>query len=310
LNFSPDFAWIKQRNSNRHNTLYDSVRGVTKFLISNNTAIENTDSNSITSFDSNGFSVGSMVEVNASGGTYVGWAWDAGTSTATNNDGSIASQVRANPSAGFSIVSYTGTGSTATVGHSLGVAPSLILCKSRTATVQWVVYHADLGKDKFLGLNTTDAAITSASYWGAGVTSAVFGLQNLVGGNNNGDMVAYCFAPVAGYSAISSYTGNGSTDGPFVYTGFKPKWVMYKRTDVANSWQIQDTSRDPDNPVLQRLIADASNAEYTGTSTSDTFDALSNGFKIRGSNNAINASGGTFIYAAFAENPFKTARAR
>jgi hypothetical protein len=208
LNFSPDFAWIKQRNSNRHNTLYDSVRGVTKFLISNNTAIENTDANSITSFDSNGFSVGSMVEVNASGGTYVGWAWDGGSSTVTNTDGSISSQVRANPSAGFSIVSWTATTGTQTVGHQLNDTPKLVIMKNRSTSSNWAAFNTITGSHKLLYLNLTNSQITPSE---AGPTSSVFTVSQISSttGTSGNNMIAYCLAPVEGYSAMGSYVGNG-----------------------------------------------------------------------------------------------------
>ena len=219
--------------------------------------------------------------------------------------------MRANASAGFSVVTYTGTGATATVGHGLGVAPSLILCKTRAVSVQWTVYHASLGKDIFLGLNNTDASGFFTNYWGSGVTSTVFGLQNAAGGTNNGNIVAYCFAPVTGYSAFGSYTGNGSADGTFVYTGFRPRWIIVKTTSVG-SWLMHDTSRNPYNTSILELQANQGIAEYStlGDGAGDRFDILSNGFKNRSANAGANQNGVTYIYAAFAENPFQYSRAR
>ena len=308
LAFSPDLVWIKGRSGATDHALYDTVRGATFDLVSNSTAAETTQTQGLTAFNSNGFSVGTLAKLNTNAATYAGWAWDAGSSTVTNTAGTITSQVRANASAGFSVVTYTGNGATATVGHGLGVAPSLILCKTRAVAVQWTVYHASLGKDIFLGLNNTDASFFFTSYWGSGVTSTVFGLQNAAGGNNNGNMVAYCFAPVTGYSSFGSYTGNGSTDGPFVYTGFRPRWILVKRTDGVIQWTILDTSRSPVNVADQRLFPNLSQGE-TVNGDGNT-DLLSNGFKLRNIDSAFNTNGATYIYAAFAENPFQYSRAR
>jgi hypothetical protein len=240
----------------------------------------------------------------------------------------IASTVRANPSAGFSIVSYQGDGSTSSpsVGHGLNAVPGLVIIKNRDGSQtypDWYVKHKDIGDNYNIRLNLTSGRelATGIGAWYQGgignltsssVITFVTGSQNSTGNvNSNGiNYIAYCFAPVEGFSAFGSYTGNGSTDGPFIFTGFKVRWLMYKRTDAANSWQILDTERDPANVNNLVLIADLANAESTGTGNNDQFDMLSNGFKVRSSNFAGNASGGTYIYAAFAENPFKTARAR
>jgi len=318
LAFNPDMVWSKCRNVGRSHRLSDAIRGSNVDLYTDTTASDNFyGSGSITAFTANGFNLDNSAssQYNTSGETYVSWCWDAGTSTTTINANaysagvpSITSQVRANASAGFSVVTYTGTGSTATVGHGLGVAPSLILCKSRTTTVQWVVYHASLGKDQFLGLNTTDAAITSSSYWGSGVTSTVFGLQNLAGGNNNGNLVAYCFAPVVGYSAMGSY--QASSGLPFVYLGFKPKLLLIKNiTSSSTSWRLMDSARDTFN--------DGSGAYWLKPNTSDAevderpIDFLSNGFKLRMTDGGdLNYSSDTYIYCAWAESPFNYSRAR
>jgi hypothetical protein len=307
----PDLVWTKRRDSTSNHLLIDSVRGVGLNLSTNSTSAEVTDSTYLTSFNSNGFSIGSGNYSN--GNTMVAWQWDAGTSTVTNTSGSISSQVRANASAGFSVVTYTGTGSNATVGHGLGVAPRMIIVKCRnTAGESWQVYHANLTSAAFrMRLNSTDAQDSQPTMWNSTApTSTVFSVGTASGTNaNTQTYVAYCFAQVAGYSALGSYTGNGSTDGVFVHTGFRPKYIMIKRTDTTTyQWSIWDTSRNTFNAANSNLWADSSEAETTATAY-DT-DFLSNGFKLRTSNVARNASGGTYIYMAFAESPFKFANAR
>jgi len=309
LNFSPDLVWIKNRAAVSAHRLLDTIRGATKDLYSNQTDSEQTDANSLTAFTSNGFSVGSSGGVNGNGNGIVAWAWNAGgTTDPSNTAGSITSQVRANASAGFSVVTYTGLGAgNYTVGHGLGVAPSLIICKTRALAIQWVVYHASLGANAFLGLNTTDASISSTGYWGSGVTSTVFGLQsNYAGGNNNGNIVAYCFAPVVGYSSFGSYTGNGSSDGPFVYTGFRPRYLCIKSSSFSDQWLVLDAARNTYNVVNLHLHPNLANNE----SSLDWLDFTANGFKIRTTYSTANQSSGSFIYFAFAENPFQYARAR
>ena len=311
LGFSPDFVWIKNRQVARDHRLFDVVRGATQSLQSSLTAAEVTESTSLTAFTSDGFSLGSLTAVNESTKALVAWTWDAGSSTVSNTDGSITSSVRANASAGFSVVTYS-YGNAPTVGHGLGAAPSLIIAKSRTVNVDWVVYHRSLGKDKLLVLNGTGAELSASNYWGTSEpSSTVFGtIGNNTNSNNQGDMVAYCFAPVEGYSAFGSYTGNGSADGPFVFTGFRPKFILVKRTDTTAPWVIQDSTRDFYNGYSVQLYPNNSNAEG-GPYTPEVIDYLSNGFKLRSNTaTASNGSGGTFIYAAFAEHPFKTARAR
>ena len=217
-----------------------------------------------------------------------------------------------NASAGFSVVTYTGTNvSGATIGHGLGVAPRLIIIKNRSSVEAWPVYHSSVGATKYLVLNTTAAEATSSTPWNnTAPTSTVFSLGNWNALNESGsNHVAYCWTPITGFSAFGSYTGNGSTDGPFVYTGFRPKFVMIKRTDSANNWVMFDSSRDTYNAVVNTLAADSSISESTFGSGYN-IDFLSNGFKPRNTTGAENASGGTYIYMAFAENPFKNALAR
>jgi len=312
--FQPDLVWMKSRSVTDYNLLVDSVRGVGKWLTSNSTLAEVTaDTNVLTSFNSNGFTVGadpqgSDAGWNPSGASQIAWQWKAGNGSSSNTNGSITSTVSVNATAGFSVVSYTGTGANATVGHGLGVAPSFIITKVRSASgADWGVYHSAIGATQYLLLDTTAAAASSANFWNnTAPTSSVFSVG--VGGstNNSGNtMIAYCWSAVAGFSKFGSYVGNSSTDGPFVFTNFQPRWLMIKRTDSTSDWYIFDTSRDTYNVEAATLFADTSGTETSATS----IDGLSNGFKCR-STTVVNASGATYVYAAFASNPFKNSLAR
>jgi hypothetical protein len=250
--------------------------------------------------------------VNDNGFTFARWCWDAGSSTVTNTQGSITSQVRANPSAGFSVVTYTGNSATdQTIGHGLGVVPGMVIVKSRGSTDPWVVYHTSLGATKFLYLNQTTGESIVAGYWGT-PSSTTFGIKGGGWANNSNGvaMIAYCFAPVAGYSSFGSYTGNGSADGPFVYTGFRPRWVMTKASSSTGLWNLHDTTRSNSNPTSKLLWADSSSNEVDYAGGDFTIDCLSNGFKARAATASLNSSGVTYIYYAVAENPFQYARAR
>lgn len=307
--FKPDLVWVKSRSAATDHKLTDSVRGVTKALISNTTGAETTDTQGLTAFNSNGFTVGTDTNYNNLSATYVGWQWQAGQgSTSSNTSGSITSTVSVNATAGFSVVTYTGTGANATVGHGLGVAPAMIIVKCRVnGTPNWRVWHKSLGTtDSYLGLNQTAAVASSTTVFNS-QSSTTFGIGTDPSTNSASAMVAYCWAEIAGFSKFGSYTGNGSTDGPFVYCGFRPRWVVIKRTDVAGSWYLYDTARDTYNASGLTLYPNLSNAESDGR---PALDILSNGFKIRATYLDINTSGGTFIYAAFAENPFANALAR
>ena len=308
--FSPEFLWIKKRSGSEDHKLNDIVRGVDKQLMSNRTEPEYTNTDQVRAFLSNGFTTDSSGSTNGSGATYVGWAWNAGGSTVTNTAGSITSQVRANPTAGFSIVTYTGTGANATVGHGLGVAPSMVIVKSRISAVNnWNIYNANLTSAVYKLLFTDNAETSDATSWNSTApTSSVFSLGTNTGTNANTEtFVAYCFAQVAGYSAIGKYTGNGSSDGPFIYTGFRPRFLLIKNSSTTVDWVIEDTSRDPYNIVGTEIFPNLSNAESSGNAD---LDILSNGFKIRRNSTFANGSGNTIIYAAFAEAPFKYARSR
>jgi hypothetical protein len=317
VNFQPDFVWIKSRSAAYYNTLYDSVRGsgATKSIYSNTTDAEGTFSTltNLSSFNSNGFTVGTTSSspntLNESGVTFVGWQWKAGGTAVSNTAGTITSQVSANTTAGFSVVTYTGSGSAATVGHGLGVAPSFVIVKFRTESENWYCYHESIGNTKAILLNTTGAATgASASYWNNTTpTSSVVSL----GGTTSAPYtyVMYAFAPVAGYSAFGSYTGNGSADGPFVYTGFRPRFLMVRNPAIVANWLMFDSSRDTYNPEVLFFFANSAGAEVNSSATV-ALDFVSNGFKIRQTSGNINASGNALIYMAFAENPFKYANAR
>ena len=311
----PDLVWIKARSTSSYgHYLIDAIRGVTKLLSSQDVAAEITAADVITSLNSNGFSLSNSVVSNGSGQTYVGWQWQAGqgsTTTGTGTGGITSVSYSVNTTAGFSIVTYTGSGTTGTITHGLGVAPSMIFTKTRSSAAgNWGVYHSAIGATKVLNLNNTIAATTSSAFWNnTAPTLSVFTVATSNDVNASATtMVAYCWAEIAGFSKFGSYTGNGSADGTFVYLGFKPKFLMIKRTDTTQNWIMVDTSRDTYNVANKRLFANLTSAEDTGIS--NYVDLLSNGFKCRDSNISYNASGGTYIYMAFAENPFKNANAR
>jgi hypothetical protein len=310
LRFQPDLVWIKIRSQAFDHTWVDAVRGTGKDLESSSTAAEDTRS-TVTAFGSDGFTVGTDSQVNSSGNTFVAWCWNAGGSTVINTDGTISSNVRANPTAGFSIVTYTGTGADATVGHGLGVAPAMVIVKGRSFVDNWEVYHSALPvpATDAVRLNTTGAKFTVSGYWNGGTTSSVFGISNYDQLAKSGEtFVAYCFAAVPGYSAFGSYVGNGSEpDGVFVYLGFRPRWILIKRTTQTESWILVDSVRSPVNlPTnLKYLLADTNGAEVDN---SVAYDFLSNGIKFR--NPSQNQNGATYVYAAFAENPFSYSLAR
>jgi hypothetical protein len=310
--FKPDLVWIKCRSTVNNNALFDSVRGATGQLFSNLTNAEAVGLDGFTAFNSNGFSLdnsGSGGNVNVSARTYVGWQWQAGQGTnTTNTSGSITSTVSVNATAGFSVVTYTGTGANATVGHGLGVAPAMIITKYR-GTESWAVYHRSTGNTQYLVLNATSAAASASTVWqNTSPTSTVFsvGTAGLVNTSGSPGMVAYCWAEIAGFSKFTSYVGNGSADGTFVYLGFRPKYILLKGTNVTQ-WIVEDASRSPNNVSTIALFPNLSDAEQTNRSY---IDFLSNGFKLRDSNADSNASGVTYIVAAWAENPFKNALAR
>ena len=318
LAFSPGLLWRKNRDNVESHYLVDAVRGTGAggFLSSETTAAAAgyPNSDGTFTFNSNGYTIAetnwNAGEFYFNGRTYIDWIWNAGDTTVTNTSGTISAQVRANPTAGFSVVTYTANNTAgATIGHGLGVAPSFIIVKSRSAVNSWNCYHTSLGNTKGIDLNGTGAASTNSLYWNnTSPTSSVFSVSTFTN-NSTSTYVAYCFAAVAGYSAFGNYTGNGSTDGPFVYTGFRPRFVLFKKSSAADDWIIYDTSRDTYNVASKNLYPNGSFAEDTNT-TNRAADILSNGFKIRSSATFLNLNAATFIYAAFAENPFKHSLAR
>lgn len=317
VGFQPDFVWIKNRTSTLAHVLQDAVRGTTAYLVSNTTAAENTNtaSNWFRSFNSDGFTVATLTnpggvstnEWNNTGYNYVAWNWKAGGTAVTNTAGSIASQVSVNSTAGFSIVTYTSPNTLVdeTVGHGLNATPQFIITKNRDASWNWDIYHKNLSSGYGLVFEDTGE---SAGRWSTTTpTNSVFTVKYNYEHISTNRFVAYCWAPIAGYSAFGTYTGNNATDGPFVYTGFRPRFVMIKRTPTTGNWNITDTARNPYNNTTVALRPNSTADESTvGTVY---VQPLSNGFKITNNNTDTNASS-TYIYACWAEAPFKFANAR
>jgi len=300
VGFEPSLTWLKDRDNTYSHQLVDVVRGNTKYLNSDGTDAEGTASDRVTSFDSDGFSLGSYIGTNKSSSNVASWNWKANGAGSANTDGSINSTVSANTTSGFSIVSWQGSGSNATIGHGLGVAPSMIIFFNRDYAINHAVYHKSIGATKTLYLSLTDASATVNYYQDTAPTSSVFSVVNdgAVSGSGH-NMIAYCFAEKTGYSKFGSYVGNGNADGTFIYTGFKPAFILQKRIDNAGSWNILDNKREGYNVDNNRLFPDTNEAE----NTLDIVDILSNGFKWRGTGSNYNNSGETNIYMAFAEAP-------
>jgi hypothetical protein len=314
--FQPDFVWVKSRSNAQDNKLTDVLRGVTKGLVSNSTAAETTDTNGLTAFNSGGFTVGSDATYNTNAATYVGWQWKGGGTGVSNTDGTITSTVSANPTAGISVVTFTGTGANLTFGHGLGVAPSFVIMKTRNQGASgyvWAVYHKNIGNTGALFLNATGATSTSAGYWqNTTPTSSVVSIGTAINTSGTDTFVAYCFAEIAGFSKFGSYVGNGTQGaGPFVYTGFRPRYVVVKKISPSGTnWTGYDTARSPYNYSGSNVLKpDSSAAELTARNDVQ-IDILSNGFRLIGNDIAINENGSTFIYMAFAESPFNYSRAR
>ena len=314
----PDWTWIKRRDGGNgySNFLFDAVRGVNKGISSNQTAAEQTFTNGFNSFDSDGFTLGAntsgstATEINYSGGNYVSWNWKAGTSfsnSSGSNGANLDSTGSVSTTAGFSIVSFTGNRSTTrNIYHGLGAVPKMIIFKNRSTTNGWTVYNEAIGNANKLTLNATNASGGCSACFGSTTpTSTLFtvGDDSDTNGTSN-NMIAYCFAEKQGYSKFGSYTGNGNDDAPFVYLGFKPAWTMIKRTNSADNWVIDDATRSPFNLMENTIYANLANEEYTSNLYGIDFTAQ--GFKIRDNDGNYNGSGSTYIYMAFAENPFTT----
>ena len=313
VGFKPDFVWLKKRNDSTSHNLTDSVRGVYNTLFSDDTSANNTNTTRLQSFDSDGFSIGNHTAVNNNGDTFVAWCWKAGGAAVANTDGSINSSVSVNQTAGFSIVSYTGTGSAGTVGHGLGKRPKVVIVKDRDGNTNWPIFFDGISNNTndLIQLNLSNATATASTFFNGGdTTTTTFplgtgGSQTNASGN---DHIAYCWAEIEGYSKFGSYVGNASADGTFIYCGFKPAFVITKRTDGTSSWLIHDSSRDPVNPVMGSLYAHDTNAEGRA---SVKVDFVSNGFKHRNSDGGVaNNYVASYIFMAFAESPFQTANAK
>jgi len=300
LGFSPDLVWIKNRGGATSHAIYDTTRGTQSQLSSDTTGDQITSSSGLTAFGSNGFTISTSTLVNTTGTQYVAWAWDQSTQD------------------GFTISTYTGNGANRTIAHTLGVAPKMVIVKARTtagADQGWPVWHTSIANTTYLQLNSTSSTAAGADYWNStSPTSSVFSVGTNVAVNANADTyIAYLFAEVDGFSKFGTYTGNGAADGPFVYCGFRPRFVMIKTTQSSLAWIIYDTARSTENLVTLKLAPNNSqeeNGSSIGGVTFNTMDILSNGFKLRSTNLDSNQSGVTFIFAAFAESPFKYARAR
>ena len=310
-NLQPDWLWIKNASAVENHLSFDSTRGTTQRLYPDLDYDEdnNNSSNFLQSFNTDGFTVGSDAMANGNGNSVMGWQWKAnGGTTASNYNGSITSTVQANTTSGFSIVTYTGNGTgNSTIGHGLGAVPNFIIVKRRNNTESWGTYNpafVSAADPKVLYLNNNTGANTHTNVWGtsAAFTTSTFTVGDWSGSNaNTGTYVAYCFAQKQGYSKFGSYTGNGSSNGPFIYTGFKPAWFFVKRTDASGeNWNIRDIKRSPFNAANANLIANDSRAQESYYAT----DILSNGLKLRTAESGHNHNGGTYIYMAFAENPF------
>ena len=308
VGFQPDWVWIKNRTAAENHKLYDAARGATKNIYSNLDNVEGTDAQSLKSFNSDGFTLGTETAVNANGQNIVGWNWKANGQGSSNTDGSInTTYTSANTTSGFSIVTYTGTGSNATIGHGLGAVPKMIIVKNLTNANAWSVYHASLGATKYLALNETDVAGTASDRWqDTTPTSSLFyiGTNDNQGGSYN--YVAYCFAEKQGFSKFGSYVGNGEPigDAPFIYTGFKPAFVLLKSSTYVENWIMTDNKRLGYNGSAANFRANTSNAEITDSGINP--DLLSNGFSLQNNDDSYNKNGQSYIYMAFAESPFVT----
>jgi hypothetical protein len=309
VGFKPDLVWLKARNGTQHHALFDSSRGVLKRLGSSRTNAEDTDSTFLSSFDTDGFSWSSGGDntQNDNSYNYVAWCWRAnGGTTASNSEGSTTCTVQANTKGGFSMITYTGTGSAATLGHGLEKAPEFIMAKRRSSAAQsWKNYHVGLGATKYLTLNATDAAATSSGMWNdTAPSTTLISIGNESNVSTSGsDYIIYAWHSVEGYSKFGIYEGNGNADGPFIYMGFRPRMVVIKAIDSSQSWYVADTARETFNPLGEKMLSwNDSHAEFDPSGFN--FDVVSNGIKIRSSDTNINSSA-TFIYMAWGDVPFK-----
>ena len=303
VGFQPDWTWIKRRSGNGvySHMAFDSVRGVTKSIVPDTTAAEGTQSNGLTAFGADGFTLGDASAVNITGSNYVGWNWRAGNSAGSaNSDGNTSTTVSVNTTAGFSVVKWTGTSGNTTIGHGLGATPAWVIMKNTGGSgTNWVVYSKSLKSGYFLKLNTTAAHSNSNVYFTSAPTSSLLSLTGGTAANNNGNsMIAYCFAEKNGYSRFGYYMGNGNADGPFVYTGFAPAFVLQREVAVTRDWTLIDSVRSPHNERNDRLVPNENALEVENNS----IDLLSNGFKVRSNQTNSNDAGQSYIYMAFGQS--------
>ena len=305
-NMQPDFVWVKNRTDAEHHSLYDSIRGVNQVIYSNQTNSEDDESNGVSSFDSNGYGIANTNgALNGSGKSIVAWCWKAG--TAWSNDasatsvGSLDSSGTKNATAGFSIISFTGTESgTPSIAHSLSSTPEFIISKALEVTDNWMVFHGSFSAQDYIILNTYGNTASASSVWNSLPSSTVINMGDNAGVNDNGTMIMYAWHGVQGFSKFGSYTGNGNADGPFVFTGFRPAFVMQKNTSATQGWQLQDNKRDGYNGNND-LLQPHDNAAESGV---NRVDLLSNGFKVITTDAGQNTNGSNYVYMAFAEQPF------
>jgi len=314
VGFQPDLVWIKNRVDNADHRIFDAVRGTDKSLSSNTTNATVTGVNLLHSFDSDGFTVDDDGAINTNNNAICSWNWKANGAGSANTAGTINSTVSVNTTAGFSIVSFVGNATSgATVGHGLNAVPKVVIIKGRDSALEWRSYFSPIGAGKYMVLNENHAEATGSNFMNnTAPTSSVFSLGNGATPNKNGEnYIAYCFAEKQGYSKFGSYIGNGNADGTFIYTGFKPAWIMFKRTDNTGNWYIKDNKRSGTSAGQNFGQMNPNQTQYPSADTSSVenktsgyaMDILSNGFKTRGTDSGINASGGTYIYMAFAEAP-------
>ena len=308
VGFQPDLVWAKERDGTSSHAVFDAVRGVQKKIMTNSDDVESTETTYLSAFGADGFTLGANNGINESGKLNVAWNWKMGTTTGIAGSPSITpASYSFNATAGQSIIKYVGNGTAdATIPHGLSTAPKMVIIKNLTTQEGWVVGHEGMGWTKIMKLNTTAAEVTSSAYFGDVAPSATLVTLGDDGGvnTNTDNYIAYCFSEISGYSKFSSYTGNGSADGPFIYTGFRPAFLIYKPVDQVDNWELQDNKRDPFNPMDTLLYPNATNAESDPASTTDRLDFLSNGFKMRTASSDYNGSGYDYIYIAFAEAPF------
>ena len=304
VNFSPGLTWLKSRSNGQPNVLSDSVRGGNKQLYSADTQAETTYGQYLKSFNSDGFVLGTDSGINQSSQTFVSWNWKAGGSASNNTDGNKTISLSVNTTAGFSVGTYAGTGQDSTIGHGLGAVPDWLMIKNRSSgSRKWQLWHNGLtGTNKYLAIDRSDAELTDSASWdNTAHSNTVWNTYGSGEANQNGEnFVCYAWTSIQGFSKFGSYTGNANANGPFIYTGFKPAWIMTKQINGGSSWIVHDNKRDPINAVTEYFTVEENDAAGT---LANSFDLCSNGFKVRTSNGDRNSSGDSFAYWAFAESP-------